>query len=121
MNITLGQLSRAWAALKALENQKMPARVSYQIARLQRAIAPEVEFLEQERTRLARELGEGQDDGSWMVPKEQVPVFTKRYEELLEIEAEVHVNPVPIDALPPSVQLSPADMLALDFAFTEAA
>lgn len=48
-----------------------------------------------------------------------VPEFTKEYQQLLATEVEVPAHTIPITALPDSLQLSPMEMLALDFLIVE--
>ena len=119
MQITLKRLEAAYPVLERLSRQQMPAQVSFRLARLQQAIAPDVQQLEAERVKLVKEYGQQLENGDWQVEAERVPEFTREYQQLLATEVAVAVSPIPITALPDSLQLSPMEMLALDFLIVE--
>lgn len=109
-------------ALSNLMNEKLPMVVSYKLAKIFKAVAPELDILEQQRQKMIRDLGEpiDEEDGAWRVKRENESKFQKEFELLLKEEVELDFDPVPVsvfEALDDEISITPMELAKISFIF----
>lgn len=115
---TLGTLVQAEPALSRLAEARLPARVSYRVARLIRAVGVEVGHFSQEKTKLLKELGQpegpARPDGtqSFTVAPERAEEWVRRVTELAAVDVRIELTPIALTDLGDHA-MSPADLLTL--------
>ena len=119
MQITLKQVFFGQPVIQKLANQAMPIKVAFRMNKLLKKIADEYENIEQQRTVLIKKYGKETDDNKIEVNKENVEQFTAEFVELLEEETDLDIEPVNASLLPDSISLTPQEMAAIEFIFSE--
>ena len=128
MKLTNGEIFDAQKPLGELAPQKMPVKISLAVLELKDLIKPIAGRVEELRNKLIREYGEDGIKGFGVWPEVLVPdpehegrslqepnpkwePFVKDFGEVRAEEVELDFEPI---ALPESVELSPAALMALE-------
>lgn len=78
-----------FVALQAIGQEKLKGGVSLRIGRALNMLQPEIKLFEEERTKLAKELGEPQENGSYKFSDENIIVFNDKVNELMNEEIDI--------------------------------
>lgn len=122
IHTTTGKLRNIFTTINglAIENpetgaqRKLPAKVSYWVARLLSKLQGEYELSEKARLALAEEFGVKNEEGTqYNFTEESGAKFTARWNEILETEIELDLPTIRIDQLE-SIALEPGVFIALD-------
>jgi hypothetical protein len=114
MKLTLGQLKNSEAALVALSNCTLPINIAYRISKALKVIASELTNLEETRQKLVQKYGV-ENEGSVVVTEENLNMFVEELNPLLQEEIEIPLEPIKVESLPESVNLSPIQLSQLSF------
>ncbi|NAS18608.1 hypothetical protein GND98_012200 [Clostridium butyricum] len=113
--------------LRKLSNMKLPVKVSYAIAKNINTIDKELKVFISERDKLIKEYAIKDEHGNpkvennqYLFPDGKDKECNSKYAELLDIEVELQLREINIDDLINSnVDLTPNDMLELEFMLKE--
>lgn len=113
--------------LRKLSNMKLPVKVSYAIAKNINTIDKELKVFISERDKLIKEYAIKDEHGNpkvennqYLFPDGKEEECNSKYAELLDIEVELQLREINIDDLINSnVDLTPNDMLELEFMLKE--
>lgn len=113
--------------LRKLSNMKLPVKVSYAIAKNINTIDKELKVFISERDKLIKEYAIKDEHGNpkvennqYLFPDGKEEECNSKYAELLDIEVELQLREINIDDLINSnVDLTPNDMLKLEFMLKE--
>ena len=116
MKIKLADIVGEVENVKALLDLKFPIKVSYRLNRLVSKLQPELNLYDTKRNELVKEFGDApQEDGTIKVTDpEKLAEFTKKLQELLDVECEIDFEKIKIDDIP-NVEVSPK--LLVNFIF----
>lgn len=113
----LKQALEVAAALSSLATAKLPAKSSYRVAKAINLLRPDVATFEEQRVKLAAELGTLSEDGmSYTFDDATATKFQAQLNELLEEECNVVIPTVAPDDLG-TAEIEPQHLIALDGAF----
>lgn len=115
MKITITQLLGGLEALKSIAGEKFSPVTALKIARIAARLQPEAELADAQRKKLLEEFGTlDEKNGAYTFPS---VAATKAWEaawaEVCKSEIDVHVDPLPFQALE-KIELSPATMMGLE-------
>lgn len=117
MKLKLADIINNVEAIKTLQTQSFPVKVSYKLKRLSDKLDPIIKSYEEKRTSAVMSYGEPQEDGSTKVTEpEKTKDFLATLNELLEIEEEIDFEPISIGELGDQ-KISPKEMIS--WVFTE--
>lgn len=112
MTTTIEKIVNAKDALLKLSQKPLPVKESYGVAKLIRAVDPELAIYNSERMRLFKKYGTPTEDGKrYRVNAGNEKEFKKEYAELLSQEVELEVKPVRLTS---DLCLTAQELLALD-------
>jgi hypothetical protein len=114
MKLTLGQLKNSEPALVALSNCTLPITIAYRISKALKVIASELADLEDARQKLVQKYGV-EKEGNVVVIEENLNMFVEELNPLLQEEIEIPLEPITVESLPDSVNLSPMQLSQLSF------
>lgn len=115
MKLTIAQVLGAVSALNELAGKAFPPATSLRIARLSARLQPEADLAEKQRLALIEKAGAklSEDRRAFEFPDEAAGrKFEAEWREVLATEIDVHVDPLPLQALG-STELTPATMKGL--------
>lgn len=119
MKIQLKQLDEIKVSLsKLLTAPGVPARVAYRAAKFSKAIAKEIEEMEEARVELVKKYGKDDGKGNFSVTTENQDTFKEQYDEVLKEEIELPDVQLKIDDLEKS-GLTMLDIANLAFLLSE--
>lgn len=78
---------------------KFNIKTSYILAKNKNLLEPLYQAIIMTRQKLFDKYGEPQEDGGWLIPKQQVTQFTQEWDTFMEIENIVNVQKISIDSL----------------------
>lgn len=81
------------------ENRPLPTRGVYRVTRMHKALFPEFETANSQRTAKIMAYDSANEAGEPAVPDDKMPEFVAWWAELAGEEIEVNVDPIPIDQL----------------------
>ena len=94
--------------VKCNEFEDFPPKDAYWFNRFVKKIGDAQEHWEEIRVKLVKKYGEEQDDGSVIIPEEQVPEFQNALNEIMDIEFEIEgINKI---KFPDELKLSPIEI-----------
>ena len=103
MLIKLSEVINNVENLKAIQEVKLPVKISYRIARLVNKLQPEANLYEEKRVNLLKELGELDEKGEKYDIKygtiENQAKFWKEISELLAMEIEIDFTKIKVEEL----------------------
>lgn len=99
MKIKLEEIIASTENLKALQEVKLPIKVSYRLMRLVNKLQPILNDYDAKRLSFIKELGTNNEDGSISVKEDKLPEFQDKLKELLSIEEEIDFIPFNIDEI----------------------
>lgn len=122
VKVKLVDIVNAKETLQKLMNEKLPVFLSYKLAKVMKEISTELDSVEASRTNLVKKHGEKIEDkpgDSWQVSKENLEAFHKEFEELLQMEAELNFDPIPILSFgtDSKICMSSGEMMKISFLF----
>jgi len=121
MKLTLRQVFNAHSVLYNLANQPMALRYSFRIGRILRILESDFRVIEKSRQDLVYKYGqETETSGNKKVTvtdPESIKQFNAEFQELLNEEVKVDLEPLAIEDLPPELKMSPGEMTVVDFLF----
>ena len=114
MQITIAEIINAKPAIEKLTQQTLPARKSYQISKLLKALNDEYELFESTRVELVKKYGAINDDGTWIADSSN-PEFISEVQSILSISCNIQDElKVDLSQELDSIQLTVSDVMALD-------
>lgn len=120
VKFTLGELKSIEESLKKLIELPLPIKISYSLSKVLNNISKELILLEEQRMNLVRKYGEtNQETKEIKVSNENLDLFVKEFNELLQEELELMIKPININSLGDDLKLSPVDMARLEKFFSE--
>lgn len=126
LELTLRELLEAQPALQRLSQEKLPIKTAYNVARMLKALQPELDEFFTQRMTLIKKYGttrattdeekaqHGEELTEVLAPS--VPDFRKDIDELVAIKISIDREPLKLDGLP---DMTPADLIALEPLFEE--
>ena len=111
MKTTIKKILNAKDTLLRISNEQLPIKQSYGIAKIIRAVDPELEFYQKENEKLFKKYGNLTEDGTkYIIATENTETFQKAYDELLNQTVGLDITPVPLT----DVTLSAQEVLHLE-------
>lgn len=109
----LGNVVNALPALQKLAGENLTPKTLYWVSKTLSKLDGEINFFNDERAKIAKELGNEVETDKWEIPVENRPEFERRMVDLLnvEIEAEFKVVKLPVTE---NIRLSYNDLRMLD-------
>ena len=109
----LGNVVNALPALQKLAGENLTPKTLYWVGKTLSKLDGEINFFNEERAKIAKELGNEVETDKWEIPVENRPEFERRMVDLLnvEIEAEFKVVKLPVTE---NIRLSYNDLRMLD-------
>lgn len=101
MKIKLGDIVNAVESLKVLSDTKFQAKVSYRLKRIADKLEPILKTYNEKRNDLVKEYGTKDEDSDVISVKdpENLKLFVEKLNEILEVEEEVDITPIPSEML----------------------
>lgn len=115
MELTLETLNKAFQPLKRIVAKDLPAPMAWRLARTAAQIETELKILNERHTALVTQYA----DDTGTIKEEQTDAFQSEWKALLAETIQLDIKPIEITQIPPHVSLKPADLMLLDFLFTE--
>lgn len=112
MKVQLYKLIQALPALETLSTQKFLASTTLKVMRCIRAVRPEIEDYEKLKNEIVTKYGT-QENESTIVKPEQMEDFLKEINPLLECEANLFIDKIPLSIL--TVDFSAKDLELLEW------
>lgn len=117
MKLKLREAFFGYVALQRIGAEKMPIKLSYQITRNMRILEADARGYESKRTELVKGYNAKNENGDFYVPEKSMNAFTKKMEQLGEVEIEVGVQAIPMDEV--TFEIAPNDLILLAWMFTD--
>lgn len=119
VKVKLGVIYQQNPAFDVLLKSKLPAKIAYQMAKMTKQIAEEVQIVEKHRLELIEKFGEeftpeGATEPSKKVKEENIQAFITEFNEMLNQEVELYGEPIDIDSIP-HVEISAEQLLTIDW------
>lgn len=111
-------------SLAMVAQKNLPVRISYAITKNIRKIEKELDFYFNEKSKLVEKYSEKDENGKTIVgenglitiAKEHIEIWNKEHMDLLNIDVDIKVHMInEIDLLNTNIDITPADLLAIDF------
>lgn len=118
MKLKLLQIVNSIDSLNILIDTKFPAKVSYRIKRIADKLDPIIKTYNDKRNELVKEHGTKDEDSETISVKdpEQIKIFAEKLNEILEVEEEVDITPIPSEMLG-DTEVEPKHLV--DFVFVD--
>ncbi len=121
MRITLEEILDAMPVLNELSGQKLPAVISFSLAKLIRNLRVEADAFEQTRIALVKNLGQETENKEYVVKKENLEDFSSQMKQLLNTVVDIEVDKIDLNSFETSnLQMTPNEMMKIDFLFKRA-
>ena len=116
MKLKLKQIWASQQAMPKLLNREIDnVKASFFIARNARVLDVEFDALNLKRIELVKRMGvEDPANKQWSIPNDKMEEFNKKFEDLLDREVEIPIEPIAISWLA-GCKLSPMDCASIDF------
>ncbi|WP_042682535.1 hypothetical protein [Anaerosalibacter massiliensis] len=126
MKLTNQDLLNSIPTLRELSKEQLPIKVSYVISKNIKNIEEELVVYEEERQKLLKQYAEldkeGKpkinDKGHYVIKNEKQADFNKGVLELLDIETDVNISKINLNALE-GLKISPLELTSIDFMIKE--
>lgn len=116
MKVTLVKIYQSNLVIKKLVSQEMPANIAFRIGESTKVLEEKFGEIEKQRISLVEKYGEPKD-GKTQVKEDKIQDFVKEWGDLLKEETDIEIKKVPLNCLPDTVSLTPAEMRNIDFLF----
>jgi hypothetical protein len=124
IKIKLGDLLVADQTLQALGDIDLPARAAYDVAKMAKVIAPDVQIFNDKRNALVKELGEdrepteaeranGATSSITAVKAENLDEYNRRVQELLDLDIEINLVGLDLSRFGDKFMLKPRQIFSL--------
>lgn len=91
--------------ISAIINAKgVPIKVAYDLSKIGRKLAEEIELYGKKRFELIKEFGTESENDTWTVQPEKLKDFAAKHDELMDHEVEIGVNPIKLEQLGDKVE-----------------
>lgn len=114
----LKEVRQGEGAVVRLLNSKLNSKAAYRLAKILRTIKGELQIIEDRRQALVKEFGKEEKMNVFTVLPENTDAYYKAFEDFLETEAEIPVQPITL-AMLEGVELTPGDLIDLGQFFSE--
>ncbi len=106
-------------SLAALLDKELPVKPAFKLSKFLTGIKTDVQAFSEQQGKLAEKLGKpGEEDGQFIVPKENLEEYTNELKGLMEVEIDIPYEPISIDDLGDDIQISPRVLSDLNLLFT---
>lgn len=106
----------AQPVLQRLNNEKMPAKLAYAMAKNFRLVNQELEDFEKARTKMLEDNFEKSEDGSrFVIPPEREAEAQKMFDELINTEVDLKVYEIPSEWMTDQLMLTPGEAMAIEW------
>lgn len=113
--LKLSELVGSFEAVKEVMNAKLPMKVAIQLARIGKAITSEVALYEEQRMKLAAELGTPNEAGThYTFTPENGKLFDAQNKEALAAEIKIDADQIKLADFGSNVELSAQCLIACD-------
>ncbi len=100
MKIKLSEIVNNIENIRALQEVKLPVKVSYRLKRLTDKLQSPLKTYDEKRNELVKEFGDEQEDKTFAVKDpEKLKLFMMKFNDLVAIEEEVDFDKIKIDDL----------------------
>ncbi len=100
MKIKLADVINNQDNIRALQEVKLPVKISYRIKRLVDRLQSPLKTYEEKRNELVKEFGDEQEDKTFAVKDpEKLKLFMAKFNELVQVEEEIEFEKIKIDDL----------------------
>lgn len=97
MKVKFSDILEANGALSKLSQERLPVGQSVSLARLIRTLNDEMTLFNDQRERICKQYGEYKEDsGGYEIPKGNLPMFRKDFDELINSEVETGTDKIKI-------------------------
>jgi len=113
MKVTLEQIKNSHEAVKKLLNTELPVRAAFRLSNLAKATVDLIERIEETRMELVKKYGKEDAKGNFNVEAEKVEEFYKEFNEFLQEEVTLTLEPLNIDLIE-GVKLTTIELISLE-------
>jgi hypothetical protein len=119
MKLKISQIADGFQIINRIGNEKMPIKVSFIIQRNLRLLAPEFTDWEKTRTDLIiNKYGTKDDNGNFTVSAENIKAFQDEMTAIGAVEVDLDLQTIPLNDF--RLEISPVDLMAIEWMFSEA-
>lgn len=122
MKVTLGQLVGSSRALDDLMSQKLPASLSFRLARVGKRVKAEIETYAEQQGKLLEQHArpvEGEVGQFKFETDDERNAYNEQMKALLDTELEINAEPIPIKEFGDGFEISSLTLMALDWLIVE--
>jgi hypothetical protein len=121
IEVTLNEVLNSIGAFRSLSEQKIPAKVAFQIARLIRELDKENKTFDESRVKALQEYSERDEngeiktspEGNVVLRQDKIEEYNNKIQELLDTQIQVNAEKISLSLLE-NLELSPVEMLNLE-------
>ena len=124
-NYTLSEITKLHANVTAFINmgETLPVKVSYALTKAYRALQSELDLFNEQRKPILEKYAEKDADGEFVVENDSYKIadhehFGKEINELLNVETEIEIPTIKIEALD-GINLKAHELMLIDFMIEE--
>lgn len=121
MEMTMRELVNFNSSFTKLAMASLPAKTAYKVAKIQKLVAAELEYYDEQYRALLDEYVQKEENGEYKVDRERnqliliegtAEIFDKAFQDLNEVVVEINLPTVSIDELE-NVEFSPMELVNL--------
>lgn len=116
MKLKLNEILALEQPLGNLLESRMPLKIAFKFAAILKSVKEPISTFNERRESLIRELGE-EKEGSIAVKPENVEQFRQQMLDALAVEVDINFEPISVEDLPDTLQVSPVDLDKLSVLF----
>jgi hypothetical protein len=121
IEVTLNEVLNSIGAFRSLSEQKIPAKVAFQIARLIRELDKENKTFDESRVKALQEYSERDEngeiktspEGNVVLRQDKIEEYNNKIQELLDTQIQINAEKISLSLLE-NLELSPVKMLNLE-------
>ena len=101
-------------------SQYLPIKINFFIQRNKKTLFELAQIIDDSRVEIIKHYGTAnEEDGTYIIPTESIPVANKEIEDLFNLEQEVSIAKINIESFPDDISLTTGQMEALLFMIEE--
>lgn len=126
VEFTVEEILVAEKPLHGLSQAKLPVGVAFQLSKILKVVGEELRIVRETQLAIAEKYGKRDENGELVEEKGMYPIapenmesFNTEMEDLLKQLVSLNVRPISAERLDGAIELTAADMMALEKFFTE--
>lgn len=101
MKLKNNEVYNIFEVLNKIKDMEVPIRLGYSLSKIVRTLSPQLQLLEEQRNNIIKKYGHDVDNGFAIDTDDQyaLRMYVDEYSELLGIEEEYDITPIPLELL----------------------